>query len=159
MKLQSKSKKEFQGAYEETILEQWKTCVEMANSNTEKRNTANNVFITINSAILAIVTFSLDYKSILLSIIGIVICALWIRTIRSYTQLSKAKYDIINEMEKYLPMRPHTYEWEKLQKDKYVGLTKIEKLLPIVFMILFLISILYPIIKEFLPCIKDIVCR
>mgnify|MGYP000755623023 FL=1 len=91
MKLQSKSKKEFQGAYEETILEQWKTCVEMANSNTEKRNTANNVFITINSAILAIVTFSLDYKSILLSVIGIVICSLWIRTIRSYTQLSKVK--------------------------------------------------------------------
>ena len=41
----------------------------MANCNTDKRNTSNNVFITINSAVLAIVTFSLDYKSILLSII------------------------------------------------------------------------------------------
>ena len=131
----------------------------MANSNTEKRNSANNVFITINSAILAIVTFSLDYKSILLSIIGIVICTLWIRTIKSYTQLSKIKYDIINEIEKYLPMRPHTYEWEKLQKDKYVGLTKIEKFLPIVFIILFSVSFLYPIIKELFPYIKDVICH
>ena len=158
MQLKSKRVSRCRGNYDAAILEQWKTCVEMANANTEKRNTANNVFITINSAILAVVTFSLDYKSILLSIIGVVICILWMKTIKSYTQLSRVKYDIINEMEKYLPMQPHIYEWQKLQKDKYVGLTKIEKLLPIVFIILFSGAILYPIIKEFWPCIKNVIC-
>lgn len=159
MKLKSQCARKYQGDYDEAVLEQWKTCVEMANCNTDKRNTSNNVFITINSAVLAIVTFSLDYKSILLSIIGIVICLLWIKTIKSYTQLSQVKYDIINEMEKYLPMQPYTYEWHKLQKNKYVGLTKIEKLLPIVFIVLFSISILYPVVKELWPCIKDIICQ
>lgn len=62
MKLKSKNTKEYQGAYEEAILEQWKTCVEMANSNTEKRNTSNNVFITINSAILLVPQFLIWQK-------------------------------------------------------------------------------------------------
>lgn len=159
MQLKSRKVSRCHGNYEDTVLEQWKTCVEMANANTEKRNTANNVFITINSAILAVVTFSLEYKSILLSVIGVVICTLWMKSIKSYTQLSKVKYDIINKMEEYLPMQPHTCEWQELQKDKYVGLTRIEKILPIVFIILFAGSILYPIIKELWPCIKNSICR
>ncbi len=159
MRLKSKGFSEYRGDYNSAVLEQWKTCVEMANSNTEKRNTANSIFITINSAILAVVTFSLDYPSMLLSIVGIVICALWIRTVKSYAQLSKVKYDIINKIEKYLPMQPHTYEWQELQKTKYVGLTTIEKLLPIVFIILFSVAILSPIIKESWPYIKNIICQ
>ena len=37
----------------EIILAQWQTCVEMANSVSQRRDTTNNVFITINLAIVA----------------------------------------------------------------------------------------------------------
>ena len=67
MKLESGCKENF-ADYSNIVLEQWKTYVEMANSNTEKRASANNIFITINLALLAVTPFSLDIKSYLLSL-------------------------------------------------------------------------------------------
>lgn len=64
MELKSIPREEFSEQYDSTVLEQWKTCVEMANSNTEKRTNSNNIFISINAALLAVVSFTLDYKSI-----------------------------------------------------------------------------------------------
>ena len=60
MKLESGCKENF-ADYSNIVLEQWKTYVEMANSNTEKRASANNIFITINLALLAVTPFSLDF--------------------------------------------------------------------------------------------------
>ena len=82
--LKSVDRDTYGDGYDTTLLEQWKTCVEMANSNTEKRNNANSLFITINAALFTVVTFAGDYKSILLSAIGIVVCILWLTSIRSY---------------------------------------------------------------------------
>ncbi len=160
MKLESLSREEYGDEYVSTVLEQWKTCVEMANSNTEKRNNSNNIFITINSALLAVITFSFDYKSLLLSVVGIIICILWIKTIDSYKSLSSVKYHIVNEIEKKLPLTPFAFEWEKLNNHyKYIGLTKIEKFMPKVFIALFSIAIICPIatniIKLIYPCIGD----
>lgn len=156
--LESCDKKDYGEGYDTAVLEQWKTCVEMANSNTEKRNNANNLFITINSALFAVITFAWDYKSILLSIIGIVVCVLWLSSIRSYKQLSSVKYDIVNEIEKKLPLAPFTYEWEKLKLEhNYVGLTRIENVLPWLFLVLYAVAIIYPILKLILnllcPCV------
>lgn len=78
MVLESVSKEAFGEQYDAVILEQWKTCVEMANSNTEKRTNSNNIFITINAALLAVIFFSLDEKSIMLSAVGLVICISWL---------------------------------------------------------------------------------
>ena len=69
MELKSISREDYGAKYDDAVLEQWKTCVEMANCNTEKRTTTNNIFITINAALLAVVSFSLEYKSIALSIV------------------------------------------------------------------------------------------
>ena len=129
------------------VLEQWKTFIEMANSSTEKRTNSNNIFMTINAALLAVISFTLDYKSIVLSIVGIVVCSVWMRSITSYYKLSKVKYDIVNEIEDLLPLRPSSYEWERLIiEEKYVGLTKIEKFLPWLFIGLYIISIVCPML-------------
>ena len=128
MALYSTDKTKYGDTYESVVLEQWKTCVEMANCNSEKRNNSNNIFITINVAILAVLSFSIEYKSLMLSLAGICICFLWIYTLNSYSKLSKAKYDIINEIEKQLPLSPFSHEWKKLNKNKkYIRLTSIEK--------------------------------
>lgn len=65
MALYSIDKIKFGDAYESVVLEQWKTCVEMANYNSEKRNNSNNIFMTINVAILAVLSFSIEYKSLI----------------------------------------------------------------------------------------------
>lgn len=151
MELEMLDKEVFAGDYESAVLEQWKTCIAEANGISEKRNSANNIFITLNTALFAVITFSLDYKSILLSVIGIVICILWICTINSYKKLNSVKYEIINEMESKLPLAPFTSEWDRLNnKHKYLRLTKIEKFIPWMFIVLYSISILYPVIKGLL---------
>lgn len=148
MKLEMIEKEAFAGDYESVVLEQWKTCIAEANGISEKRNNANNIFITLNTALFAVITFSLDYRSILLSAIGIAICILWIYTINSYKKLNSVKYEIINEIELKLPLAPFTSEWDRLNnKYDYVRLTKIEKFIPWMFIILYSISILYPVVK------------
>lgn len=148
MTLESVSKEVYGDNYDAVVLEQWKTCVEMANSNTEKRTNSNNIFITINAALLAVVSFSLDYKSIILSVVGIAVCIVWLYSIENYKKLSSVKYHIVNEIEDRLPLAPFSYEWEKLNNEKkYIGLTRIEKVLPWLFAFLYVISILWPILK------------
>lgn len=88
MTLESVSKEVYGDNYDSVLLEQWKTCVEMANSNTEKRTNSNNIFITINAALLAVVSFSLDYKSIILSVVGIAVCIVWLYSIENYKKLT-----------------------------------------------------------------------
>lgn len=154
MKLDMIDKEVFAGDYESTVLEQWKTCIAEANGISEKRNNANNIYITLNTALFAVITFSLNYKSILLSAIGIAICILWICTINSYKKLNSVKYEIINEMELKLPLAPFTSEWDRLNnKYEYIRLTKIEKFIPWMFIILYSISILYPTTKGLLMSI------
>ena len=148
IKLESVSREDYGVDYDSVVLEQWKICVEMANSNTEKRTNSNNIFITINAALLAVVSFSLDYKSIILSVVGISVCVVWLCSIESYKKLSSVKYHIVNEIEQRLPLKPFAYEWEKLNTEKkYLGLTKIEKILPWLFVLLYGISIILPILK------------
>lgn len=154
MALESVSKEDYGNTYDSVVLEQWKTCVEMANSNTEKRTNSNNIFITINAALLTVVSFSLEYKSIILSVVGIAVCIVWLYSIENYKKLSSVKYHIVNDIECQLPLAPFTYEWEELKNEKqYIGLTKIEKILPWLFIILYGISILWPILNWIIPAI------
>ena len=152
--LKSVKKEEYGDGYETTILEQWKTCVEQANSNTEKRNNSNGLFITINVALFAVITFTWDYKSILLSAVGIIVCVLWLNMLRTYKQLSSVKYHIINDIEKMLPLAPFAHEWEQLKREhNYLGLTKIETVIPWIFLSLYAIAIIWPFFKLLLPLI------
>ena len=54
MKLETMEKEAFAGDYESVVLEQWKTCIAEANGISEKRNNANNIFITLNTALFIV---------------------------------------------------------------------------------------------------------
>lgn len=127
----------------EIILSQWQTCVDTANSVSQRRDSMNNIFITLNLAILAAVSITWDVKSIFILTAGIVICFLWILFIRNYKLLNTAKFEVINKMESKLPIAPLKDEWEILNKNKkYRDTTKLEKWLPITFIILYLVMII-----------------
>ena len=98
----------------EIILSQWQTCVDTANSVSQRRDSMNNIFITLNLAILAAVSITWDVKSIFILTAGIVICFLWILFIRNYKLLNTAKFEVINKMESKLPIAPLKDEWEIL---------------------------------------------
>jgi len=129
----------------EMILCQWQTCVEMANSVSQRRDLTNNTFITINLALIAAVSFKSDFKSIFVLAAGIALCMLWKVFINNYKYLNKVKYEVIHDLEKILPMKPYTDEWNKLNKlkesKKYRDGTKLESILPILFVIIYAIAI------------------
>lgn len=126
----------------EIILAQWQTCVEMANSVSQRRDTMNNIFVTLNLAIIAAVSITWDLKSLFILAAGIVVCIIWILFIRNYKLLNTEKFNVINDIEKKLPVKPFNDEWKKLKSNKkYRDSTKLENTLPIMFIVLYVIAI------------------
>lgn len=127
------------------LLAQWQTCVEMANSVSERRDTMNNLFVTLNIATIAAITFVWDIKTISLSIAGIVLCIVWLMFLRNFRHLNAEKYRVITQIEDLLPVQAFTNEWKGIkQNNKYIEGTKLERVFPIVFTIVYvaIISVL-----------------
>ena len=122
----------------EVLLAQWQTCVEMANSVSERRDSVNNLFVTLNLAIIAAISFIWDVQTIALLGSGIVVCTIWLFFINNYRELNKTKFDVINDIEKLLPVKPYTNEWKGLKKGrKYIESTKLERCFPVAFAVFY----------------------
>lgn len=135
--------------YQETLLAQWQTCVEMANAVSERRDTMNNLFVTLNLAILAAISFIWNLETILLLAAGVIVCIVWALFIRNFRELNRAKFEIINEIEKKLPVSAFQDEWASVKKSKrYIEGTKLEKSLPIAFCVLYVITFIFIIFAE-----------
>lgn len=125
------------------LLSQWQTCVEMANSVSERRDTMNNLFVTVNLAIIAAISIMWDVKTIVLAIAGIVVCVIWAFFIRNFKLLNAAKFDVINSIEKNLPVSAFNLEWEILNSNKkYKEGTKLERFFPIAFCFLYFVMLI-----------------
>lgn len=77
------------------------------------------------------------------------IAGAWWLLLRSYRDLSKAKWDVIEKMEKQLPLQPFADEWMSLKQDsvkwwrpRYAEQGLVERLVPIVFALLFVAAML-----------------
>lgn len=133
---------------QEVILAQWQTCVEMANSISQRRDSMNNLFVTLNLALIAAISFLWDIKTIILSVAGIAVCCVWCRLIKNFKALNEEKFKVINTIEEKLPIQPFKDEWISIkQNKKYKDSTKIEYVLPIVFCVLYITIIVYAVIK------------
>ena len=144
---------------EESILEQYKMYVEMADRVSARRAEANKFFITIISALLAFATFVFTkkicpgYEKLILvafSVLGLLLNGVWFLNIRAYRQLNSAKFKVIHEMEKKLPFPCYDREWEILGRGKlkqYRTLTKIEAYIPAILSIPYLLLLLYSILR------------
>lgn len=84
----------------EIVLAQWQTCVEMANSVSQRRDTMNNIFVTLNLAIVAAISINWDVKSLFILVAGIVVSVIWLLFIRNYKLLNTEKFNVINDIEK-----------------------------------------------------------
>ncbi len=133
----------------EIVLAQWQTCVEMANSISQRRDVMNNLFVTLNLAVVAAITMVFDTKTIFIIVAGIVMCFIWIMFIHNYKMLNQEKFKIINEMENGLPFQPFAKEWTALKSNKkYQEETKLERILPVVFIILYIAAGIVIIISK-----------
>ena len=137
----------------ELLLNQWQTCVDMANSVSQRRDNMNNIFITLNLAIIAAISITWDIKSLFILIVGITICNLWILIIQNYKLLNTAKFNVINSIEEKLPSAPFKDEWQFLKNSKkYMDSTTLERILPITFIILYIVAIIAIIVLKYTSC-------
>ena len=133
---------------EEILLAQWQTCVEMANAISERRDTMNNLFVTLNLAIVTAISFMWDTKTIFLLIAGIIVCIVWILFIQNFREMNRAKFEVINKIEVRLPIKAFDDEWKSLKKSKkYIEGTKLEKVLPFAFGILYIGIFIFVVIQ------------
>ena len=139
----SKSPDEYGQNYQSHLLEQYKLFVEMADRISARRQSANSFFLSVNTAIVALVGYvnlggqSSSSYYCLVSLAGMVLCFMWYRLIRSYKDLNTAKFAVIHEIEAELPVAPYDLEWEKVQQGTssklYLPFTHIEIFIPWVF--------------------------
>lgn len=105
--------------YRQAVLDQYKLCVEMADRVSARRNLTNTFFLSLNSAVVAVV-------------------AAWYVMVRSYRQLNRAKYAVIGAFEERLPAFAYSRgEWGALGEGRdwrrYLPLTYVEQWVPVVF--------------------------
>lgn len=140
----------------DNYFEVYKLAVEMADRISARRGVANSFFLTINTAILALLgTQAVTWYP---AAAGITVCTTWWALLRSYRELNRAKFDIILGLEDRLPARLYGGEWALLRRERvsfglqppvllswltqYKELGYIERIVPWVFSVLYLVVII-----------------
>lgn len=129
------------------LLDQYKLYVEMADRISQRRTTANTYFLTVNSAILGFVGYLTSKNSTeymwLLAVAGSMLTLFWYNIIISYRNLNTAKWLIVQNIEKRLPISPYDAEWDAVQRGTnpklYRPISHIESWVPGVFCFLHIV--------------------
>jgi len=138
-------------AQEKDILEIYKMLVEMADRVSQRRQSANSFYLSVNTAIIGGAAYLSQsaagyFGNSAVSIAGIAICVLWIRTVVSYKSLNAAKFEVITTLEERLPVSPYKDEWAILDVDgdgkRHRPFHKTEVLVPIVFILIHVAQLL-----------------
>lgn len=124
------------------LLDQYKLYVEMADRISQRRTAANTYFLSVNSAILAFVGYlttnaSPEYMW-LLALAGCMLTLFWYNIVLSYRNLNSAKWQVVQDIEKRLPISPYDAEWDAVQRGTnpklYRPISHIESWVPWVFL-------------------------
>jgi hypothetical protein len=136
-------------------FELYTLAVEMADRTSARRLTANTFFVTVNTALAAVLgghAFPWYVASA-----GIVLSIAWWALLKSYRDINAAKYNVILAMEAQLPARVFGDEWDHLTGawvrfslkpgrfsmwlSQYRELGRIERTVPWIFAIIYAIEI------------------
>jgi hypothetical protein len=144
-------------ADEERVLELYKLAVEMADRVSARRTGANAFFLTLHGSLAAAVGVLGQATSpegdvsaylLLAPIAGLALSAAWFLLLRSYRDLNKAKFTVITDIEKELPIQIFAKEWEQLKKDtvkewraRYAEQGTVERVVPGIFAVLYIAAI------------------
>ena len=138
----------------EILLEQYKLYVESAEKVSDRRQSANNYFLTLNSVLIAfsgfLTVFTFQIWHIIVAFAGICISILWLMTLISFRNLNSGKFKVIHSLEKKLPAKLFKDEWDYLKKgedkNSYLKLSIVEQGVPLIFLFLYVLIIVLMII-------------
>lgn len=137
----------------EYLLEQYKIISASADKITDKRQSANKFYLSVNSFILAVAAYfaylELNLIPLLISCLGILISVIWRENIKSFKKLNSAKFKVIHELEEHLPAKVYQKEDEYCVKEGYYKLTSIEQAVPFIFGILYVAILVFVLLSYF----------
>lgn len=159
MDIISKSKEEYGEKHQDHTIEIYLKYLEMINNVSNRRQSSNNFFLSVNSFIVAIygyTGFSGKFISLnpmvfwIITAIGALLCLVWFRIIKSYKQLNSGKFEVLHEVEKHLPIKPYDAEWEVLGRGKnrkhYWPFSHLELWVPLIFCLAYISLLILRII-------------
>lgn len=145
------NEKEYGASYREHLLAQYQLYVEGMEKISDRRQNANNYFITINTVLISFIGVLFQVKIFehvawiksLIAVIGIIICVIFWFLLRSYKQLNTGKFKVIHEIENKLPLALYDFEWKMLDEGKkqstYFPFSHIEMIIPWVFGVVYIV--------------------
>lgn len=151
--------KEYGSDYKNHYMEQYKIYLESIEKISDRRQSANKFFLTINTVLISIIglSFQNDFlKDILffklfIVFAGILFCIIFWFLIRAYKQLNTGKFKVLHKIESKLPLAIYEYEWEILEEGKnkkvYYPFSHIELLIPWLFGFIYLALLIIFILK------------
>lgn len=121
--LQSVSIEDYPKAeYRAHTLEIYKTYLASTQSNSDRRMAANTFFLSIHTLLIGGSGLSLENDerlfALLISLLGMMFAWVWRRLVKSYRQLNHAKFKVVHEIERYLPIAAYDAEWKALAEGK-----------------------------------------
>ncbi|NIR53055.1 hypothetical protein GWO43_30895 [candidate division KSB1 bacterium] len=130
-------------------FEEYKFFAESTQYLSERRQAATQTYLTVNTAIFAVFGFliqddgfqgwELTIVSTPLFLVGIVACSIWYKIITQYKSLIGWRYDQLMEMEDSIENSHQMYRkeykdfFEPREGKEWFGFSKLERLLPLVF--------------------------
>ena len=145
--------------YQEHFKDQYLTYVEMADRISARRHLANVFFLGLQTTVITILATSFSKKVeipafvVLITLMAMMfVCVAWWYILISYRNLNSAKYKVIGRMEESLPASPYwKEEWSELGQGedfkKYLPLSLIEQLLPVIFFLMYMALSYYLLMK------------
>lgn len=146
---------------DERVLDLYKMAVEMADRVSARRATANAFFLTAQTTFVTVIGLATprllkapSWTALAVSIAGITMSACWWLQLRSYRDLNRAKFVVINGIEESLPAKIFSEEWAELKNARgkfrsrrYVELGTSERIIPGVFALLYVLLFLGRVIR------------
>lgn len=134
-----------------TLLEQYKLYVEMANGVSTRRERANAFALSMNTGLVLLVGYSQSRENVtatlqafwVVAVAGIILNWVWSRNLRSYRDLSTAKFKVVQRIERQLVISPFDAEWEAVERGTdpalYLPFTQVEIWVPRVFFAMYVV--------------------
>lgn len=141
------TKESYGESFRSDLMEQYKLYVESADKISERRVSANNYLLTVNSLLVTLYGLlgASPYNSgwaVLVPVAGVLVSLTWHRIIASYRDLNTVKFSVIHELERELPAALYDYEWHKAEEGRgkaYHPLTHLERWVPLIFVLLYVL--------------------
>ena len=105
----------YDGPFKADLLEQYKLYVQSADNASARRVSSNRYLLTINAALTAVYglqSFAVEHVLLAapVAVAGILLSVLSYSIVKSFRDLNRAKFEIIHELEQWLPASLYAHE-------------------------------------------------